>query len=50
LYGARDAGASQARQEALLAQALGEQYFMDSGRRARGLALNDIAWLDLESL
>ncbi|MFJ9846007.1 telomere-protecting terminal protein Tpg [Kitasatospora sp. NPDC101155] len=50
LYAARDAGAAQAEQERILAQALGEHYFKDGGRRAGGLdvALNDIAWMDLE--
>ncbi|WP_051712116.1 hypothetical protein [Streptomyces sp. NRRL S-350] len=50
LYEARDAGASQARQEAILAEALGDEYFKDGGRRARGLdvELNDVAWMDLE--
>ncbi|MDH6107835.1 transcriptional regulator with XRE-family HTH domain [Kitasatospora sp. MAP12-15] len=50
LYAARDAGASQAQQEALLAQALQEHYFKDNGRRAAGLTteLNDIGWLDIE--
>ncbi len=50
LYEARDAGASQAEQERILAEALREHYFKDSGHRARNLdvELNDIAWLDLE--
>ncbi|MDH6710124.1 transcriptional regulator with XRE-family HTH domain [Kitasatospora sp. MAA19] len=49
LYAARDAGASQAEQEKILAEALGEHYFRQGGR-ARGLdvELNDIAWMDLE--
>ncbi|MFJ2582750.1 telomere-protecting terminal protein Tpg [Kitasatospora aureofaciens] len=50
LYAARDAGATQAEQEQLLADALGEHYFKDGGRRAAGLdvALNDVAWMDME--
>lgn len=50
LYEARDAGASQAQQEALLARALQEHYFQDNGRRASGLTaeLNDVGWLDIE--
>ncbi|MET8630562.1 replication-relaxation family protein [Kitasatospora sp. NPDC004669] len=46
----RDAGATQARQEAILAEALREEYFKDGGRRARGLdvELNDVAWMDVE--
>ncbi|MFH8385337.1 telomere-protecting terminal protein Tpg [Kitasatospora sp. NPDC018058] len=50
LYEARDAGATQARQEAILAEALRDEYFKDGGRRARGLdvELNDIAWMDVE--
>ncbi|MGW2255882.1 telomere-protecting terminal protein Tpg [Kitasatospora sp. NPDC001660] len=50
LYAARDAGAPQAEQEALLAEALREHYFQDGGRRASGLdvELNDIAWMDVE--
>ncbi|MFD8754417.1 telomere-protecting terminal protein Tpg [Kitasatospora sp. NPDC059577] len=50
LYAARDAGAPRAQQEAILAQALGEHYFKDGGRRATGLdvELNDIAWMDVE--
>ncbi|PYC74111.1 DNA-binding protein [Streptomyces tateyamensis] len=50
LYEARDTGASQAQQEALLAQALRDHYFKDNGRRAAGLdvELNDISWMDLE--
>ncbi|MFJ8628543.1 telomere-protecting terminal protein Tpg [Kitasatospora sp. NPDC093550] len=50
LYAARDAGAPQAEQEALLADALREHYFGDGGRRAAGLdvELNDIAWMDVE--
>ncbi|MEV7189686.1 helix-turn-helix transcriptional regulator [Kitasatospora sp. NPDC093102] len=52
LYAARDAGATQAQQEAILAEALRDEYFKDSGRRASGLdvELNDIAWMDLEGL
>ncbi|MFH8385544.1 hypothetical protein ACH4E7_32195 [Kitasatospora sp. NPDC018058] len=37
LYEARDAGASQARQGAILAEALRDEYCKDGGRRARGL-------------
>ncbi|MFE7528540.1 telomere-protecting terminal protein Tpg [Kitasatospora sp. NPDC057542] len=50
LYAARDAGATQAQQEAILAEALRDEYFKDGGRRARGLdvELNDIAWMDIE--
>ncbi|MFI6155149.1 telomere-protecting terminal protein Tpg [Kitasatospora sp. NPDC051170] len=50
LYEARDAGAGQAEQERILAEALREEYFKDGGRRARGLdvELNDIAWMDVE--
>ncbi|MGE7439854.1 telomere-protecting terminal protein Tpg, partial [Kitasatospora sp. NPDC001175] len=50
LYEARDAGAPQAQQEAILAEALRDEYFKDRGRRARGLdvELNDIAWMDVE--
>ncbi|MFF1873201.1 telomere-protecting terminal protein Tpg [Kitasatospora herbaricolor] len=52
LYAARDAGASQAEQERILAEALREHYFKDNGRRAQGLdvELNDIAWMDIEGL
>ncbi|MER8188409.1 XRE family transcriptional regulator [Kitasatospora sp. NPDC094015] len=50
LYAARDAGATQAQQEQILADALRDEYFKDGGRRARGLdvELNDISWMDLE--
>ncbi|MFE7529420.1 telomere-protecting terminal protein Tpg [Kitasatospora sp. NPDC057542] len=50
LYEARDAGATQAQQERILAEALREHYFQDRGHRARGLdvELNDIAWMDVE--
>ncbi|MFD5921776.1 telomere-protecting terminal protein Tpg [Kitasatospora sp. NPDC058201] len=50
LYEARDAGATQAQQERILAEGLREHYFKDNGHRARGLdvELNDIAWLDVE--
>ncbi|MFJ9448240.1 telomere-protecting terminal protein Tpg [Kitasatospora sp. NPDC101235] len=50
LYAARDAGASQAEQERILAEGLREHYFKDGGRRASGLdvELNDIAWMDVE--
>ncbi|WP_033821925.1 hypothetical protein [Kitasatospora sp. MBT63] len=50
LYEARDAGATQAQQEKLLAEALRDHYFKDGDRRATGLdvELNDIAWMDLE--
>ncbi|MEU3564576.1 telomere-protecting terminal protein Tpg [Kitasatospora sp. NPDC006786] len=52
LYEARDAGATQAQQEQIIAEALREQYFKDGGRRASGLdvELNDVAWMDLEGL
>ncbi|MFE7532144.1 hypothetical protein ACFU7Y_41570 [Kitasatospora sp. NPDC057542] len=52
LYAARDAGATQAQQEAILAEALREHYFQDRGHRARGLdvELNDVAWMDLEGI
>lgn len=50
LYEARDAGATQAQQERILAEGLREHYFKDNGHRARGLdvELNDIAWMDVE--
>jgi hypothetical protein len=50
LYEARDAGASQVQQEALLAEALRDHYFKDNGHRAAGLdvELNDLAWMDWE--
>ncbi|MFF2748384.1 telomere-protecting terminal protein Tpg [Kitasatospora sp. NPDC058048] len=50
LYEARDAGASQAEQERILAEGLREHYFKDNGHRARGLdvELNDVAWMDVE--
>ncbi|WP_224283965.1 XRE family transcriptional regulator [Streptomyces sp. LS1784] len=50
LYAARDAGATQAEQERILAEGLREHYFKDNGHRARGLdvELNDIAWMDVE--
>ncbi|MFC5647373.1 telomere-protecting terminal protein Tpg [Kitasatospora cinereorecta] len=50
LYAARDAGASQAEQERILAEGLREHYFKDNGRRAAGLdvELNDIAWMGVE--
>ncbi|MFJ1709216.1 telomere-protecting terminal protein Tpg [Kitasatospora sp. NPDC088346] len=50
LYEARDAGASDAEQERILADGLREHYFQDRGRRADGLdvTLEDIAWMDLE--
>ncbi|MFJ6623521.1 telomere-protecting terminal protein Tpg [Kitasatospora sp. NPDC091335] len=50
LYAARDAGASQAEQERILAEGLREHYFKDNGHRARGLdvELNDVAWMDVE--
>ncbi|WP_406085868.1 telomere-protecting terminal protein Tpg [Kitasatospora purpeofusca] len=50
LYAARDAGATRAQQERILAEGLREHYFKDNGRRAAGLdiELNDIAWLDVE--
>ncbi|MFE5584099.1 telomere-protecting terminal protein Tpg [Kitasatospora sp. NPDC056531] len=50
LHAARDTRATQAQQEAILAEALGERYFKDGGRRARGLdvELNDVARMDVE--
>ncbi|MFF8775244.1 telomere-protecting terminal protein Tpg [Kitasatospora sp. NPDC015120] len=49
LYAARDAGADQAEQEQILANALGEHYFRQGGRARRlDVELNDIAWMDLE--
>ncbi|MFE2106945.1 telomere-protecting terminal protein Tpg [Kitasatospora sp. NPDC059463] len=49
LYAARDAGADQAAQEQILADALGEHYFRQGGRARRlDVELNDIAWMDLE--
>ncbi|MEW1913003.1 terminal protein Tpg-like protein [Kitasatospora sp. NPDC085895] len=52
LYEARDAGASEAAQQRILADALGEQYFQDRGRRAAGLSveLTDLGWVDIEAL
>ncbi|MEU1510029.1 XRE family transcriptional regulator [Kitasatospora sp. NPDC005748] len=52
LYAARDAGASQAEQERILAEGLREHYFKDNGHRARGLdvELNDVSWTDVEGL
>ncbi|MDY0816774.1 telomere-protecting terminal protein Tpg [Kitasatospora purpeofusca] len=49
LYAARDAGADQAEQEQILADALGEHYFRQGGRARRlDVELNDISWMDLE--
>jgi transcriptional regulator with XRE-family HTH domain len=50
LYEAIDAGASQAQQEQLLADALQEHYFKDGGRRASGLVteINGLQWADFE--
>ncbi|MFB7667124.1 hypothetical protein ACFC1R_24805 [Kitasatospora sp. NPDC056138] len=50
LYEAIDAEASQAEQEAILADALGEHYFRHNGTRARGLdaEVNDVEWIDIE--
>ncbi|MFI6849689.1 XRE family transcriptional regulator [Kitasatospora sp. NBC_00085] len=50
LYEARDAGATQTQQEAILAEALRDEYFKDGGRRVRSLdvELNDVAWMDVE--
>ncbi|MER7707723.1 XRE family transcriptional regulator [Kitasatospora sp. NPDC097605] len=49
LYAARDAGATQAEQEQILADALGEHYFRQGGRARRlDVDLNDIAWMDME--
>ncbi|MEU8927019.1 helix-turn-helix transcriptional regulator [Kitasatospora sp. NPDC048545] len=50
LYAARDAGATQAQQERILAEGLREHYFKDNGHRAAGIdvELNDIAWMDVE--
>ncbi|MFE6869624.1 telomere-protecting terminal protein Tpg [Kitasatospora sp. NPDC057692] len=49
LYAARDAGATQAEQEQILADALGEHYFRQGGRARRlDVDLNDIAWMDVE--
>ncbi|MFD4905192.1 telomere-protecting terminal protein Tpg [Kitasatospora purpeofusca] len=49
LYAARDAGAGQAEQEQILADALGEYYFRQGGRARRlDVELNDIAWMDIE--
>ncbi|GAB7188971.1 hypothetical protein ATKI12_8802 [Kitasatospora sp. Ki12] len=49
LYAARDAGAGQAEQEQILADALGEHYFRQGGRARRlDVELNDIAWMDVE--
>ncbi|MGW4898665.1 hypothetical protein ACWEQL_41500 [Kitasatospora sp. NPDC004240] len=47
---ARDAGAGQAQQEAILADALRDHYFQDRGHRARGLDVepDDVSWTDLE--
>ncbi|MFF2631136.1 telomere-protecting terminal protein Tpg [Kitasatospora griseola] len=50
LYEARDAGAGQAEQERILAEALRDEYFKARGTRADSLdevELNDIAWMDL---
>ncbi|GAA1500858.1 hypothetical protein GCM10009760_63050 [Kitasatospora kazusensis] len=49
LYAARDADATDAEQEKLLADALREHYFQDRGSRARGVsqvALNSINWME----
>ncbi|GLW58082.1 telomere-protecting terminal protein Tpg [Kitasatospora phosalacinea] len=50
LYEARDAGASQAQQEEILADALSEYYFRNKGARARGLdaEVNSVEWMDIE--
>ncbi|MFF1908271.1 telomere-protecting terminal protein Tpg [Kitasatospora sp. NPDC058218] len=51
LYELRDAGATEAEQEKLLADALRDHYFKDGGSRARGVskvALNSVNWLDIE--
>ncbi|WP_398901855.1 telomere-protecting terminal protein Tpg [Streptomyces sp. 1114.5] len=52
LYAARDSGASQDRQEAILAEALRDDYFKDGGRRARSVdvELSNIAWMDIKGL
>ncbi|MEW1914743.1 XRE family transcriptional regulator [Kitasatospora sp. NPDC085895] len=48
LYAARDAGASEDVQAAILAASLQDYYFRDGGRRASGLAveLTGIQWAD----
>ncbi|MEV6209150.1 helix-turn-helix domain-containing protein [Kitasatospora sp. NPDC051914] len=48
LFAARDAGASETDQAAILAAGLQEHYFRDSGRRASGLAVEftGIEWAD----
>ncbi|MFJ7912609.1 telomere-protecting terminal protein Tpg [Kitasatospora sp. NPDC096204] len=51
LYELRDAGATEAEQEELLANALREHYFKDNGHRARGVSkveLNSLNWMDIE--
>jgi DNA-binding transcriptional regulator YiaG len=50
LYDARDAGASQADQEQILADALSEHYFRQRGSRARSLdaEVNSVEWMDIE--
>ncbi|WP_282206820.1 terminal protein Tpg-like protein [Kitasatospora fiedleri] len=50
LYAARDAGASQAQQEEILADALSEHYFRNRDSRARGLdaEVNSVEWMDIE--
>ncbi|MFE5585646.1 hypothetical protein [Kitasatospora sp. NPDC056531] len=50
LYAARDAGASQADQEQILADALSEHYFRQRGSRAGSLdaEINSVEWMDIE--
>ncbi|WP_441248355.1 telomere-protecting terminal protein Tpg [Kitasatospora sp. McL0602] len=50
LYAAREEGASQARQEQVLAEALQEHYFKDGGHRASGLVaeISGMNWADFE--
>jgi hypothetical protein len=48
LFAARDRGASEQEQQQIIAEGLGQAYFQDSGRRARGLqvTLTGLEWAD----
>jgi hypothetical protein len=50
LFAAQEAGATEARLRAILAEGLGEMYFRDRGRRAQGLSVefSDIEDLELD--
>ncbi|WP_030276413.1 telomere-protecting terminal protein Tpg [Streptomyces sp. NRRL B-24484] len=48
LFAARDRGATQQEQQQIIAEGLGQAYFQDGGRRARGLhvTLTGLDWAD----